>query len=528
MAIQIFNTLTRKKEEFVTIEPDKVRMYCCGPTVYGLLHVGNFRGAIFYNFLRNFLERSGYQVNFVYNFTDVDDKIIDRAKKENVESTVISEKYISEFKSDYERLKLRPHTQNPKVTEYMEPIKDMVKSLLDKEKAYVAEGEVLYSIKSFPEYGKLSNRNPDELKTGVRIDVDAKKKDPLDFALWKPSKPGEPAWDSQWGAGRPGWHIECSAMAKALLGDQIDIHGGGMDLIFPHHENEIAQSEGATGKRFVRYWVHNNMINFSGAKMSKSLGNIKTARDFMDEYNPEILKYMILSVHYRSVSDFGESAVEHAIHGLARIYSSLAAADSLVTQALSDFSDTDKEKLIAFKNQVQAIVYRSPEYLRKGEAEKHSDAKLALISTLGSEPFFKFDEILKNLILNLFDDFNTPEAMARIFESVRSFNSKFKRGQKMNLQSALQVTLFMEFVRSTGEMLALFQEAPAEYLIVLDDMLLRKKSILRSDIDKLVADRAKARAEKNFPLSDQLRDQLMQLGIAVSDTPLGTVWEVQK
>src|SRR6185312_13410423 len=245
MELVVYNTQTRMKEKFEPLTPGLVKMYCCGPTVYGLLHVGNFRGAIFYNFLRNWLEKIGYKVNFVYNYTDVDDKIIARAHEEKIDAKEIAEKYIHEFQTDFQRLGLRKHDHNPRVTEHMDSIKGLVTTLVEKKKAYVVNGEVLYSIKAFAGYGKLSNRNPDDMKTGIRIEVDGKKHDPLDFALCKPSKPGEPAWESTWGPGRPGWHIECSAMIKSLLGDQIDIHGGGIDLVFPHHENEIAQSEGA-------------------------------------------------------------------------------------------------------------------------------------------------------------------------------------------------------------------------------------------------------------------------------------------
>lgn len=479
----VYNTESRKKENFEPTDPKHVKMYCCGPTVYGLLHVGNFRGAIFYNLVRNWLEEIGYQVTYVYNYTDVDDKIIDRANKEGKSAEEIAQTYIGEFQKDFSRLKLRPHDHNPKVTEHMKPILEMIGQLIENKKAYVSDGgEVLYSIKSFEGYGKLSNRNPDDLKAGVRIERDQKKQDPLDFSLWKPSKPNEPSWESPWGAGRPGWHIECSAMAKALLGDQIDIHGGGMDLIFPHHENEIAQSEGCNGKHYVKYWLHNNMINFSGAKMSKSLGNIKTARSFMDEYNPEILKYMMLSVHYRSISDLGEQGIEQAIHGLARIYSALATAETL-------------------KN-----------------AETKADAAF---EKLTAEAWGKITEALN-------DDFNTPEAFARVFEVVRAFNSQVKRGMKLSPAVSGRAVALQAFVLKFGKLLSLFQEPPQEFLVTLDDMLLKKKGLDRAQIDQLVGERSQARANKNFARSDELRDQLVAMGISVSDTPAGSEWEVAK
>lgn len=481
-SLVVYNTQSRQKEKFEPQDSQHVKMYVCGPTVYGLLHVGNFRGAIFYNLVRNWLEEIGYRVTYVYNYTDVDDKIIDRARNEGKPASEIAETYIDEFQKDFARLKLRPHDHNPRVTENMTPILEMVSDLISHQKAYVAQGEVLYSIHAFEGYGKLSNRHPEDLKAGVRIETDQKKQDPLDFSLWKPSKPGEPAWDSPWGPGRPGWHIECSAMAKALLGEQIDIHGGGIDLVFPHHENEIAQSEGCSGRRYVKYWIHNNMINFSGAKMSKSLGNIKTARSFMDEYHPEILKYMMLAVHYRSISDFGEHGIEQAVHGLARIYSALALAESVKgkeTQAEAGF-----EKITA-------------------------------------NAWNQITEALN-------DDFNTPEAFARIFEVVRMFNSQVRRGIKISPAVSGKAVSLQALILRFGKLLSLFQEPPADFLVTLDDMLLKKKGLVRAEIDRLVAVRSQARIAKDFAKSDELRDQLVKMGISVSDTPAGSEWEVAK
>jgi cysteinyl-tRNA synthetase len=481
----VYNTLTRTKEKFETLEPGIVKMYCCGPTVYDLLHVGNFRGAIFYNLLRNWLEHLGYKVKFVYNYTDVDDRIIERARKENVESSVVAEKYILEFQKDFQRLGLRTHSVNPKVTDTMDEIKNMVKELITNGKAYaVPSGDVLYSIRSFDGYGKLSNRNTEELKAGVRIDRDEQKRDPLDFALWKNSKPGEPTWNSDWGGGRPGWHIECSAMIKKHLGDQIDIHGGGMDLVFPHHENEIAQSEGASGHSLAKYWIHNNMINFSGTKMSKSLGNVVKARDFMEQFNPEILKYLMLGSHYRSVSDLGEAAIDQAIHALARIYSALAVAQDY----------------------------------------------LVLVTTAEKDPAFEkiIEEAWNGIETAMNDDFNTPEVMARIFEVVRQFNSKVKRGQKTSPKVVGMSQSLNQFVLKIGKMMALFEQPARSFLIDLDDMLLKKMNVARSDVQKIIEERIAVRAQKDFKKSDELRDQLTKMGIAVSDTAEGMFWEVIK
>jgi cysteinyl-tRNA synthetase len=485
----IYNSATQKKEIFTPLTPGEVKMYVCGPTVYGFLHVGNFRGAIFFNLVRNWLEQIGYKVTFAYNFTDVDDKIIIRANEEGVPSSEVSERYISEFKKDFSALGLRPHSVNPKVTEFMEPIKAMVQDLIDRDMAYVTEdGEVLYAVRRFRSYGKLSNKNVDDLNSGARVEVDGKKRDPLDFALWKPAKPGEPEWPSPWSAGRPGWHIECSAMIRALMGDSIDIHGGGMDLIFPHHENEIAQSEGATGKPFVRYWMHNNMLTFGDRKMSKSLGNIKSGRDFLNETNPEIFKYLILSVHYRSLSDFSDEAIDRTISSLARIYSSLALAEGLL-EAGPDVAPS----AAPLPNFQKAL----------GEAEAQITAALN-------------------------DDFNTPEVMASVFNLVRLLNSSFKPGQKLSDSQRASVHAITSTIRRWGSLMALFQEPPKKFLVTLDDMLLLKMGLSRSEIDGKVAERSQVRAAKDFKRSDELRAELVALGVSVSDTPQGSIWEVTK
>lgn len=485
MSLHIYNSQSQKKEEFKSLKEGEVSMYVCGPTVYDFLHVGNFRGAVVFNLVRNWLEKKGYKVKYIYNYTDVDDKIIARAQDEGVNSKVISERYIEEFQTDYQSLKLRPHSANPRVSEHMQTIIELVKDLVEKEKAYEVEGDVYYNVPSFAEYGKLSHKKLEDLEAGFRIEVDSRKKHPSDFALWKSAKPGEPSWDSPWGKGRPGWHIECSAMIRALLGDSIDIHGGGMDLIFPHHENEIAQSEGCTGKTFVRYWMHNNMIQFGNQKMSKSVGNVVKARDFLGKHNAEIFKYMVLSAHYRSLVDLSDEQIEQSTSGLARIYSALA------------------------------------------WAEKHtkSGAPLApapeTFQTLIKEADEKITEALD-------DDFNTAEVMARIFEVVRQFNNLCRGPGKMTAEKLAACEVFFHWVKNKGSVMALFQETPSEFLINLDDMLLEKKNLTRSDIDKKVSERAQARVDKDYALSDKLRDELTQMGIQLRDTADGTEWEVNK
>lgn len=481
--LKIYNSQSRQLEEFAPYDAQNVKMYVCGPTVYSYLHVGNFRGVTVFNLVRNWLEYLGYKVSYALNFTDVDDKIIQRAREENMTPGELSEKYIAEYKKDFSALGLRPHEFNPKVTESMPAITEMVQTLIKKGKAYESEGDVLYSIESFADYGKLSGRQTDELQAGARVEVDEKKRNPLDFALWKAAKPGEISWPSPWGAGRPGWHIECSAMIQKIYGEQIDIHGGGMDLIFPHHENEIAQSEGCTGKHFVKYWMHNNMLNFGGQKMSKSLGNIVTMREFLESNSAELYKWMILSVHYRTMSDFSDAGVDRSVSGLARVYSALSLAESYLS----------------------------------------SDVKTA-------DPVFQkiTEEAWQKIAAALNDDFGTPEAFATLFEVVRQFNSQVRRGMKTNLAVQGKAAVFISFVRKFGSLMSMFQEPAHEFLVELDNLLLKKMNLQRSDVDAIVNERAQARLAKDFAKSDELRGRLNTLGILVSDLPEGSFWEVNK
>ena len=428
MDLTLYNSESKKKEKFEPLQEGKVKMYCCGPTVYDYLHVGNFRGAVFYNFVFNWLLELGYDVSYAYNFTDVDDKIIKRAADENSSVKEISERYIEAFWQDFNALKLSAHTHNPRVSEHMTDITDLIQGLIDKNKAYEVEGEVFFSIENFKDYGKLSHRNPDDMQSGSRVQVDPKKRNPLDFTLWKPAKEGEASWSSPWGEGRPGWHIECSAMSYALFGEQIDIHGGGMDLIFPHHENEIAQSEGASGKTYVKYWVHNNMFTFGGAKMSKSLGNVRTMKAFLEKFNGEIFKYLVLSVHYRSEADFTDTTIQNAIAGLARIYSALNRSILFMT--------TDP-------------------VVASAEVEKMT---------------VQVDKA-RLKIKNLFnDDFSTPQAMAQIFDTVRLFNQLVPSGSKKKGAAPFIAKLFHDFIIDVGRPLSLFQEVPSEYLTTLDNI----------------------------------------------------------
>ena len=488
MSLTLYNSQSHKKEDFVPLTPGEVKMYVCGPTVYDFLHVGNFRGAIFFNLVRNWLEYRGYKVNFVYNYTDVDDKIINRATKDKVPAADVASRFIAEFETDFNSLGLRKHSHNPKVTEFMGQIIDFVSQLVDKGRAYVIDGDVYFDVHAFPDYGKLSHKNVEDLESGVRIEIDSRKKHAADFALWKKSKSGEPSWSSPWGEGRPGWHIECSAMARGLLGDSIDIHGGGLDLIFPHHENEVAQSEAVTGKTFAKYWMHNNMLNFGSQKMSKSLGNVRSARSFMTEYNPEIFKYLMLSAHYRSVLDFSPLQIEHVISNLARVYSALSIAEKIAdrsgTAPLPAPIDADFKKILA-------------------------DARSGVEK-------------------NLDDDFNTPEALARLFEVIRAFNNLVRAPGPVTPKKAAVGAAFLEFASWLGGMMSLFGEKPGDFLKTLDDMLLKQKGLERGQVDQLVNERRQARASKDFKTGDELRERLQQMGIAVQDTAQGSEWEVAK
>ena len=484
MSLQLYNTLTKKKEFFKPIEEGKVKIYLCGPTVYDLLHIGNFRGAIFFNLLRNWMEHSGLDVTFAYNYTDVDDKIIKKANEEGVESSVISERFIAEFEKDFNRLGLRKHDHNPKVTEFMPEIIKFVEDLVDKGKAYVIDGEVFYSIDTFEGYGKLSGKKIDDLEAGQRVEVDQRKKNPFDFVLWKPSKEGEPSWDSPWGGGRPGWHIECSAMIQSILGETIDIHGGGIDLIFPHHENEIAQGEGRTGKCYCNTWVHNEFINFSDEKMSKSLGNVITGRSFMDKWHPEILKYLFLSVHYRSQLAINDDKIRGAISALARIYSSL-------------------------KNAHDVLAFEGGGVVNKGFAQTMSqhDAKIK-----------KYMD----------DDFNTGEVVASVFEVVRAFNglNLLKKAKDKNSKPTAEA--FLEWMKKYGKMMALFGQDPSHFLLELDDILIADRKLDKDKIEELVARRNEAREAKDWEAADKYRDDLSAMGIELQDGNSNRQWCVSK
>lgn len=515
MSFVVYNSLSRKKEEFKPLNSPQVSMYVCGPTVYNLLHVGNFRGPVVFNLLRNWLEEIGYHVTYALNFTDVDDKIIHHAAELKVTPSEVSEKYILEYKKDFASLGLKPHEINPKVTEHMDDIINMVDMLIEKKKAYIVDHDVLYSIQDFPEYGKLSGRKTDELIAGSRVEIDEKKRNPMDFALWKAAKAGEIFWQSKWGKGRPGWHIECSAMVHSLFGHQIDIHGGGMDLLFPHHENEIAQTEGCTDQQMSLYWMHVNMLNFSGQKMSKSLGNFVTLREFIQNHDPELYKFIILSVQHRSILDFGEESVHRSVVSLARIYSTLSLVESLLG---TDFDDV-------FQKGLGEVAARSSGSGQIGETKLvplkvFPDAEPQLITQL-NDLKLRFEKALN-------DDLNMPEFFAVVFDLIRELNAKYKRGMKLNPKQTAELKSKYLVFKYYGQLMSLFQQRPSEFLKGLDSKIIEAKQIDIAVVEQMIHERQQARAEKNFQRSDELRAKLTEMGIQINDLPSGCHWEVMK
>ena len=467
--MKIFNTLTRRKEEFVPLEEGKVKMYVCGPTVYNLIHIGNARPMIIFDTVRRYMEYKGYEVNYVSNFTDVDDKIIKKAIEEGVSAEEISTRYIKECKKDMADMNVKPATTAPQATQEIQGMIDMIQTLIDKGYAYpAADGTVYFRVKKFKEYGKLSHKNLDDLQSGFRslkVSGEDQKEDPLDFVLWKPKKEGEPSWPSPWCDGRPGWHIECSVMSKKYLGEEIDIHAGGEDLIFPHHENEIAQSECCNGKIFARYWMHNGFLNIDNRKMSKSLGNFRTVRQIGEQYDLQVLRFFMLNTHYRSPLNFSADLMEAAKNSLERI---LEAAGKL-----SDRKDN-------------------------GAAENITEEELALLKE--AEGFVtKFEAAMD-------DDFNTADALAAIFELVKFANTNVDENSSREFAGGLYEELF-----KLSDVLGLKIE--------------KKEEILDKEIEDLIQERQAARKAKDFKRADEIRDELLKKGIILKDTREGVKWQ---
>ena len=467
--MKIFNTLTRTKEEFVPLEPGKVKMYVCGPTVYNLIHIGNARPMIVYDTVRRYFEYKGYQVDYVSNFTDVDDKIIKKAIEEGVDADTISKRYIAECKKDMEGMNVRPATRHPLATEEICGMLDMIQTLIEKGHAYAAEdGTVYFRVKSFKDYGKLSHKNLEDLQSGfreIKVTGEEGKEDPNDFVLWKPKKEGEPYWESPWCQGRPGWHIECSVMAKKYLGDQIDIHAGGEDLIFPHHENEIAQSESANDKPFATYWMHNAFLNIDNRKMSKSLGNFFTVREISEKYDLQVLRFFMLSAHYRSPLNFSADLMEASKNGLDRI---LTAAERL-----RELKGKAKEEKLSSQEEENAAVLAAL-------TEKYEAA--------------------------MDDDFNTADAISALFEMVKLANSTASEES-----SLAYVDLLLEKIDMLCQVMGILTE--------------RKKEALDQEVEDLIAKRQAARKERNFALADEIRGKLLEMGIVLEDTREGVKWK---
>lgn len=467
--MKVFNTLSRRKEEFVPLEEGKVKMYVCGPTVYNFIHIGNARPMIVFDTVRRYFEYKGYDVNYVSNFTDVDDKIIKKAIEEGVDAQTISERYIAECKKDMEMMNVKPATVHPKATEEICGMQEMIETLIEKGHAYTAkDGTVYFRTKSFKGYGKLSHKNLEDLQSGfreIKVTGEEDKEDPTDFVLWKPKKDGEPFWESPWCQGRPGWHIECSVMSKKYLGESIDIHAGGEDLVFPHHENEIAQSEAANGKPFATYWMHNAFLNIDNKKMSKSLGNFRTVREISEQYDLQVLRFFMLSAHYRSPLNFSAELMEASRNGLERILTGV--------ERLNDLLSGASEKELS------------------GEEKKNLETK---------------EELVKKFEAAMDDDFNTADAISAVFELVKLSNSTISEESAKAYLSELK-----KEIETLCGVLGIITE--------------KKKEALDSEIEAMIEARQQARKSKNFALADEIRGKLLDMGIVLEDTREGVKWK---
>ena len=463
--MKLYNTLTRKKEEFVPIVPGEVSMYVCGPTVYNFFHIGNGRTFIVFDTIRRYFEYRGYKVNFVQNFTDIDDKMIKKANEENTTVKEIGDKYIKEYYTDADALNIERATVNPRATEFIDDIIEFVSALIDKGYAYEVDGDVYFRTKKFDGYGKLSGKNIEDLQAGARISVDERKEDPMDFAIWKAQKPGEPAWECPWGMGRPGWHIECSCMAKKLLGETIDIHAGGMDLAFPHHENEVAQSEALTGKTFANYWMHSAFVNVNNEKMSKSLNNFFTAREILEKYDADVIRFLMLSGHYRIQINFSQELLESAKSSVDRLYNAIGNLENLEDEVTREEMNEDEVNYFESLNK-----YRE-----------------------------KFIEKMD-------DDFNTADAITVLFELSKDLNTNVTINSSKEL-----VVSSLKLLRELGNPLGMLQKST--------------KASIESEIEDLIEQRQEARKNRDFALADKIRDDLKVRGIVLEDTPQGVRWK---
>ena len=486
MSLFIYNTLKRKKEEFVPLHDGKIGIYVCGITAYDRCHIGHARSAVVFDVIVRFLRKSGFDVTFVRNFTDIDDKIINRSNKEGISTSELVEREIGHFYQDMDALGVKRADIEPRATEHIPEIISLIERLVDRGYAYEAGGDVYFSVRKFPNYGKLSGRDLEQLLAGARIMPGEHKVDPLDFALWKGAKPGEPYWESPWGKGRPGWHIECSAMSMKYLGETFDIHGGGLDLAFPHHENEIAQSEAATGKQFVRYWVHNGFVTIKGEKMSKSLGNFITIKDILEQYHPEALRLFLLSKHYRSPLDYSPESLNEATSALDRCYKALFEAAQIVEAPVK------KQRPL-------------PEHVKESAA------------------FIKGLE--EKVDVAMADDFNTAKSLGHIFDAIRGVNRILEEARRK--PSALYKEILKDSSRQilqAAKIFGILTEDPGAYIEKRNLAALESSGLSLKELETLIEERNNARKEKNWERADEIRDSLAQKGILLKDTPTGTKW----
>lgn len=488
MSVKIYNTLTRKKEAFQSLEAGHIKLYVCGITSYDYCHIGHARSALAFDMIVRYFRYLDYKVTYIRNFTDIDDKIIARASEQNTSTEELANRFINEFYMDMDRLGVDRPTMEPKATEHIQEMIDLISELIDKDMAYAANGDVYYRVGSFAEYGKLSGRKLEDMQAGARIRVNENKDDPMDFVLWKASKPGEPSWKSPWGAGRPGWHIECSAMSRKYLGDTFDIHGGGQDLIFPHHENELAQSEAASNKPYVTMWIHHGFVTIRDEKMSKSLGNFLTIRDILDHYHPEVLRFFIFSTQYRNPLDFSEAAMQDAMAGLNRLYECLAAVNALGDNCSDTVAPVAGNKDIRKINALEG----------------------------------KFQTAMNN-------DFNTAQAQGCLFETIKVINKIIRQlSDCPSIQDTKLLQKSGETIKKLAGIMGILQEDATEYLAARKAEMLAKTDISEAEILTYIEQRNQARDDKDWARSDEIRDSLLDKGIELKDGPDGTGWSVKR
>lgn len=478
MTIRIYNTLTRKKETFAPQTNGKVSMYVCGPTVYDACHIGHARSVVVFDVIARYFKLQGFELTYVRNFTDIDDKIIDRANQLGVSTSELSGRFINEFHADMDALNVERPTHEPRATDHIPDIISVIKKLIDKGMAYEVEGDVYFKVTVFEGYGKLSGRKLEDMEAGARIEVDSRKQNPFDFALWKSAKPGEPAWDSPWSQGRPGWHIECSAMSSQLLGESFDIHGGGKDLIFPHHENEIAQSEAAFGKRFANYWIHNGFVNINHEKMSKSLGNFKLVKEVLDVFHPEVVRLFLLSHHYRNPIDFNDQTMAEAEAGLDKLYAGLA--------------------------RLENVLSGPPSF------GQHRDS---------GETWEKFAAAMD-------DDFNTAKGVGILFETVRLINRILDEQQNAIDGDRQRLETIYHDLKTSGRVLGILSDAPKDYFDTKRKQAVEAAHTDTSKIDRLIKEREEARKSRNWARADEIRDELQAMNVILEDRPDGTLWRI--